>query len=166
MNFLLRAVRHLFMTNWHVYRALPRTAMNAIEVAVQEAERGHTGQIRVVVEGALPAEPLWRNLPARERAIDVFSTLRVWDTENNNGVLLYLLLADHDVEIVADRGIAKHVTQQEWEAICKKMEAAFRADDFEQGLISGIQSIAGKLATHFPGEQAGANELPDRPVVL
>lgn len=162
----MRLVRHLCMTHWQVKRAFPPHALANIEARVRQAEQNHRGQIRVVVEGALPAEPLWKNVPARERAIDVFSLLRVWDTEQNNGVLLYLLLADHDVEIVADRGIAARVAQEEWEAICREMETAFRAGNFEAGIIAGIDAIAAKLSTHFPRIGEGANELPDKPLLL
>ncbi|HVK54945.1 MAG TPA: TPM domain-containing protein [Burkholderiales bacterium] len=166
MNKLTRTIRHLCMTPWRVSRTFPDDAMNAIEAVVEQSERAHTGQIRVVVEAALPVELLWRSLPARERAIDVFSSLRIWDTEHNNGVLLYLLLADHDVEIVADRGIARRVPQEEWETICRQMEAAFRAGDFKNGVLAGIQAVADKLSTHFPRLEGGANELPNRPLVL
>jgi len=96
----------------------------------------------------------------------LFSSLRVWDTDCNNGVLLYLLLADHSVEIIADRGIAQRVPQQEWDTVCQRMGVAFRMGQFEQGIISGVQAIAAELVMHFPGEGSGANELPDRPTVL
>ena len=119
-----------------------------------------------MVEGALDVEPLFRGQPARERAIDVFSQLRIWDTEHNNGVLIYLLLADRDVEIVADRGIDAKVGPQEWERICRKMEAAFRQADYEGGVVSGIQEVTRHLAEHFPAIGDDRNELPDKPVVL
>ncbi|MES2354261.1 MAG: TPM domain-containing protein [Pseudomonadota bacterium] len=166
MNRMVRVIRHLCMTTWQVRRAIPSKSLDAIEVAVQKAELGHSGQIRVVIEGALPAEPLWRNLSSRERATDVFSLMRVWDTDCNNGVLLYLLLADHSVEIIADRGIAQCVPQEEWRAVCQQMGAMFRNGQFEQGIIVGIQVIAAKLIEHFPGEGTGANELSDKPTIL
>jgi uncharacterized membrane protein len=133
---------------------------------VRQAEQGHAGQIRIVVEAALPAHALWRGHSARARAIDVFSMLRIWDTENNNGVLVYLLYADHDVEIVADRGISARVPGEEWESICRDMERAFREGRFEAGLVSGIGAVASHLKTHFPTGQQGRNELPDRPLML
>ncbi len=166
MDRLRRLVRHLCMTPWRVKRAFPTQVLYIIEAKVKQAEQSHCGQIRVVIEGALPAELLWRNLSARARAIDVFSLLRVWDTEHNNGVLLYLLLADHDVEIVADRGIAARVAQQDWEAICREMESAFRLGEFEAGITAGIQAVAAKLAVHFPRRETGGNELPDEPIML
>jgi len=140
--------------------------MKAIEAAVAKCEHAHSGQICVAIEAALPTDVLLRGLSARDRAIEVFSTLRVWDTEHNNGVLLYLLIADRDVEIVADRGIAQRVQQSEWEAICRQMESAFSAGHFEDGIIAGIYSVADKLSDHFPGEGERNNELPDAPVML
>ena len=138
----------------------------AIEKAIKASEGMHRGEIRFVVEGALDTVPLLRGQAARERAIDVFSRLRIWDTERNNGVLIYLLLADRDVEIVADRGIDAKVGTEEWERICRKMEAAFRQADFEGGVVGGIQEVTRHLAEHFPPIGDDRNELPDKPVVL
>ena len=119
-----------------------------------------------MVEGALDGEPLFKGQSARERAIEVFSQLRIWDTEHNNGVLLYLLLADRDVEIVVDRGIDARVGLDGWDTICKAMESEFRQGRFERGVIAGIQAVTRHLATHFPRDGADINELPDAPVVL
>jgi uncharacterized membrane protein len=161
-----RIVRHLMVTRWTVNRAFPRDALVAIEKAIKGSEIGHRGEIRFVVEGALHIEPLLRGQTARERAIDVFSQLRIWDTEHNNGVLIYLLLADRDVEIVADRGIHAKVGPEEWERICRKMEAAFRQADFEGGGIDGIREVTRHLAVQFPPAGDDRNELADKPVVL
>jgi uncharacterized membrane protein len=166
MSGFIRLLRHLTMTHWQVRQAFPESSLSAIEAAVTRAEKNHAGQIRVVVEGALAASPLWRGLPARQRALDVFSFLRVWDTEHNNGVLIYLLLADRDVEIVADRGIAKRVSQETWEDICRQMEMAFGTGRFEEGVIAGVDAVARTLATHFPPQSGGANELTDRPLLM
>jgi uncharacterized membrane protein len=122
--------------------------------------------VRFVVEGALDGAPLLRNQPARERALDIFSQLRIWDTVHNNGVLIYLLLADHDFEIVADRGIDARVGNAGWEKICVEMETQFRAGNFEGGVIKGIEAVSRELATHFPPQGPGRNELPDAPVVM
>ena len=138
----------------------------AIEKAIKASEGMHRGEIRFVVEGALDTVPLLRGQAARGRAIDVFSQLRIWDTERNNGVLIYLLLADRDVEIVADRGIDAKVGTEEWERICRKMEAAFRQADFEGGVVGGIQEVTRHLAEHFPPIGDDRNELPDKPVVM
>ena len=165
MNFS-RTLKHLFTTHWALRRAFPTPALAAIERAVREAEQGHNGQIRVVIEAALPAEALWHDQPARNRAIEVFAASRVWDTEHNNGVLIYLLFADHDVEIVADRGIATRVADEEWESLCRDMERAFKDGRFETGLVSGIGAVADHLAVHFPASEQGSNELPDKPLML
>jgi uncharacterized membrane protein len=161
-----RILRHLMQPAWTVRRAFPAHSLEAIRGAIAQSEAGHTGEIRFAVEHALDLRDLLRNLSARERAIDVFSQLRVWDTEHNNGVLIYLLLADRDVEIVADRGIHARVGSQGWEAICRGMEAAFGAGRFEAGVLDGIQAIGEHLRRHFPSAGGGENELPDRPVVL
>jgi uncharacterized membrane protein len=161
-----RIARHLMATRWSVSRAFPGTTLAAIDGAIKASEATHCGEIRFSVEGALHVEPLLRGQSARERAIDVFSQLRIWDTEQNNGVLIYLLLADRDVEIVADRGIDAKVGAQEWERICRKMEAAFRQADFEGGVLGGIQEVTRHLAEHFPPTGGDRNELPDKPLVL
>jgi uncharacterized membrane protein len=161
-----RIARHLFYAPWRVGRAFPAQSLDAIERAIRASETTHGGEIRFAVEGALDGAPLFKGQSARERAIDAFSLLRIWDTERNNGVLIYLLLADHDVEIVADRGISAHVGSQEWEAICRMMEVAFRASQYEKGVIAGIEAVTGHLARHFPAGRPDRNELPDRAVVL
>lgn len=163
---LKRIIKHLWMARWTVRRAFPDHAMQAIEAAIRQAEAGHQGQIRFAVEASLDLGPLLKGQSARERAIDVFSLLRVWDTAQNNGILIYLLFADHDVEIVADRGIDRHVGKQGWEAICQDMESAFRQKQFEAGVIGGIRAVSEHLARHYPGQGAQVNELPDQPVRL
>ncbi len=163
---LKRIGKHLIAGRAPVRKAFPPGAMATIERAIKASEASHAGEIRFVVEGALDGAPLFRNQSARERAIDVFAQLRVWDTEHNNGVLIYLLLADRDVEIVVDRGIDRHVGKAGWEAICQMMEAHFRAGRFEQGVIAGIEAVTKHLAKHFPEDGAAVNELPDAPVVL
>jgi len=161
-----RIVRHLLATRWMVNRAFPTDTLVAIDNAIKASEAAHRGEIRFAVEGALHIEPLMRGQTSRERAIDVFSQLRIWDTEHNNGVLIYLLLADRGVEIVADRGIHEKVGEQEWEGICRTMEAAFRQADYEGGVVRGIQEVTRHLAKHFPPVGDDRNELPDKPVVL
>jgi hypothetical protein len=161
-----RIARHLMAAKWMVNRAFPGDTLIAIDKAIKASEATHRGEIRFVVEGALHIEPLLLGQTARERAIDVFSQLRIWDTERNNGVLIYLLLADRDVEVVADRGIDAKVAPQEWERICRNMESAFRQADFEGGVVGGIQEVTRHLAEHFPSIGDDRNELPDKPVVL
>ncbi len=159
-------MRHFFTGRANVRRVFPPRALASIEQAIREAEAKHNGQIRFAVEASLELRPLLARQSARQRAIEVFSNLRVWDTEDNNGVLIYLLLADRDVEIVADRGIHTKLGQETWEAICREMEAAFRAGNFEAGVLGGIHAVGEHLSRHFPARSGKPNELPDTPVML
>ena len=137
-----RIARHLVEHHWQVRRIFTPAVRDRIAQAIHAGEATHAGQVRFVVEGALDGAPLFRNQPARQRALDVFSHLRIWDTAHNNGVLIYLLLADRDVEIVADRGVDARVGQAGWDAICRDMESAFRAGRFEDGVINGIAAVS------------------------
>ena len=161
-----RLGRHRVTDHWSARRAFPSSALKRIEDAIGEGERAHTGQVRFVLEGALPMGQLVRGETPRERAVDVFSRLRIWDTEENCGVLIYVLLADRAVEIVADRGIHRRVGDQAWQAICRAMEAHFRERHFVDGAIGGIEAVNALLEQHFPRGKPGANELPNQPVVL
>ena len=161
-----RILRHLVTTHGQVNRAFPRPTLIAIEQAITASETAHGGEIRFALEGALDGTPLFEGQSVRERAIDVFSQLRIWDTEYNNGLLIYLLLADRAVEIVADRGIHSKVGSREWENICRQMETAFKQANYEGGVVSGIQAVTQHLMEHFPASGTGRNELPDQPVVL
>jgi uncharacterized membrane protein len=161
-----RIGRHLLRHRWQLRRSFPPAVLARIEQAIKTGEASHAGQVRFVVEGALDGAPLFRNQPARERALDLFSHLRIWDTAHNNGVLIYLLLADRDVEIVADRGIDARVGHERWEQICRAMEGAFRRGAFERGVIDGIDAVSRELAAHFPAQAGDRNELPDQPVVI
>jgi uncharacterized membrane protein len=161
-----RIGKHLIEHHWRVRRLFPQRVLDAIEQAIKAGEATHAGQVRFVVEGALDGRPLLRGQTARERALDVFSHLRIWDTAHNNGVLIYLLLADRQVEIVADRGIDAKVGSAGWEKICRAMQAEFKAGHFERGVIEGIEAVSQQLAKHFPAHGAGRNELPDAPVVI
>lgn len=163
---LMRIMRHLSTGRAAVRRAFPPRTLEAIERAIRETEARHSGQIRFAVEAALDLTPLLADKPARERAVEAFSQLRVWDTEHNNGVLIYLLFADHDVEIVADRGIHARLGPQVWETICREMEAAFRSGKFEEGVLAGIRRVGQHLAKHYPHTGEKLNELPDRPVLI
>jgi uncharacterized membrane protein len=161
-----RLFRHLMSPHWLVRRTFPPVVLSKIERAIADCESRHAGQIRFAVEHALDTAALLRGLSARERALQVFSTLKVWDTQHNNGVLIYLLLADRDVEIIADRGIHERAGVNEWEAICREMEAAFREGRFEQAVLGGIERVSGLMEIHFARGRRGPNELPNRPVVL
>ena len=165
MNFK-RVMRHLSAGRASVRRVFPLHTMDAIEHAIRATEAQHDGQIRLAVEASLELAPLLAGQTAQQRSIEVFSNLRVWDTEHNNGVLIYLLLADRDVEIVADRGIHVRLGNEVWEVICRDMEAAFRAGSFEAGVLAGINAVGEHLSRHFPARSGKPNEMPDRPVVL
>ncbi len=161
-----RIGKHLIEHRWRARRVFPPQALAAIEQAIKAGEATHSGQVRFVVEGALDGRPLFSGQSARERALDVFSHLRIWDTAHNNGVLIYLLLADRDVEIIADRGIDAKVGAAGWQRICAAMESDFRGGNFAGGVIAGVQAVSQQLAKYFPRQNAGPNELPDRPVVM
>ncbi len=161
-----RIMKHLLATDGQVGRAFPSGALNKIEAAIKASESAHAGEIRFAVEGGLDGAPLFKGQSARDRAIELFSQLRVWDTEHNTGVLIYLLLADRAVEIVADRGIHAKVDAQEWSQVCRQMEAAFRQSNFEAGVVSGVQAVTQHQVKHFTAGSRNANELPDKPVVL
>ena len=160
-----RIARHLLVLPGALKRAFPRAAMAAIEQAIAASEREHGGEVRFAAEAALDVPALLAGESARERAIDVFSQLRVWDTAQNNGVLIYLLLADRDIEIVADRGL-NAVKPAEWESICRAMEAALRRGEFEHGIVGGIEALSRLLARHFPPHARDRNEIPDKPVIV
>ena len=162
-----RFFRHLATDHGSVRRAFPKAALAQIEAAIAQGETRHRGQVRFAVEPALPLSRVLRRVTPRERALEAFGLLRVWDTDENCGVLVYLLLADRDVEIVADRGIHRVVGTAAWEAVCRKMEAAFRDGRFVEGVVGGITEINALLAHHYPRDgRDGQNELPNRPVVL
>jgi uncharacterized membrane protein len=161
-----RIGKHLLEHNWRVRRIFTPAVLAAIEQAIKAGEATHSGQVRFVVEGALDGAPLFKNQSARARALDIFSHLRIWDTAHNNGVLIYLLLADRQVEIIADRGIDTKVGAAGWEKISADMQTEFRAGHFERGVIQGIEAVSRQLVAHFPKHGAGKNELPDAPVVM
>jgi len=166
MKKLIRIFKHLISAHWQISRRLPMHSMNAIEVAIRDSEKLHMGELRFVVEAGLDWPELFAGLSSHDRALEVFSNLRIWDTEHNSGVLIYLLLADRRVEIVADRGIYSRVGQSAWVNICQDMESNFRSGEFEQGVLLGISAITQLLQQYFPAQAHNANDLPDRPIVL
>lgn len=161
-----RIVKHLFAPPWIIARAFPRRTLTVIEDAIRASEKTHDGELRFAVEAGLHPLPLARGQTPRQRAIEVFSALRVWDTAYNSGVLIYVQIVDHRIEIVADRGISARVEQQQWDAICRRMEEAFRQRRFEQGVLAAIGEITALLAWHFPPRGDNPDELSDQPVVL
>lgn len=163
---IARTLRHLCSGPWLVRLRFPASTLRAIENATTESERSHSGEVRFAVEAALPLGHLLRGVNARTRAIELFSQWRIWDTEHNNGVLIYLLLAERDVEIVADRGVHARVGTDAWETICREMEQELRNGRFEAGVLLGIARITTILRQHFPaGNSENKNELPDAPII-
>lgn len=163
MNFA-RLTRHIFMPRRSLRRAFDEAALTAIEQAITDTEKTHGGEIRIALEASLDPAELFSDLSPRQRALQAFAQLGVWDTELNNGVLIYVLWADRDVEIVADRGFNGRVTAQEWSEVCHRMEQLFSQGAAAPAVIAGIQATGALISRHFPATDR--NELPDRPVVL
>ena len=169
-SMLLRLLKHLTATTARTRLLFSPGVLTQIESAVAQAEAQHTGEIRFAIETALPLPAIWQGVTPRARALQAFSHLRVWDTHGNNGVLIYVLRADRAVEIVADRGISARVSEGEWQALCREIEALFRENRYAQGSVAAVDGVAKLLRTHFPsggpsgGE--GSNELPNQPVLL
>src|SRR6185436_975415 len=157
-----RLIRHLLTPHWLVRRKFPPPLMAQIERRIGEVERTHPGELRFVVEHALELGDLFSGLTARDRALEVFGLLRVWDTEHNNGVLIYVLHAEHAVEIVTDRGLARCVPQADWDALCRRVESEFRAGRHAAGALAAVEGAAQLLAQHFPSVGTRRNELPDQ----
>jgi uncharacterized membrane protein len=171
---LTTTLRHLWLDAADARRAVPPDALDRLAQRVAASERGHSGQIRICVEASLPLSYLRRLGPAatmaqltRQRALMLFSKLRVWDTAHNNGVLLYLMLAERSIEIVADRGLAAQVPPEQWQAMVGRMRDNFQAKRFEDGLTQALQEVSALLMQHFPATagHANTNELPDEPVI-
>lgn len=164
MNRWLRILKHRWTDETDAARALGPEALQRLEQRVAASERRHSGEIRLCVEAGLPLSYLWRGATARQRAVTMFGKLRVWDTEANNGVLIYLLLAEHAIEVVADRGLARAVPPETWQQLVAGMREAFRAGRFEAGLTEAVDRVDALLVAHFPlaEGQANPNELPDR----
>ena len=167
MNRLTRILKHRLIDERDARRALPSEALARIEARVAASERRHSGEIRVVIEAGLPLSYLWRRLRPRDRALTLFGKLRVWDTEANNGVLIYLLLAEHSIEIVADRGLNQHVDAAQWSQIVDGMRQAIRDARVEAALNSAIDAVDALLLRHFPAaaDAPNRNELPDHPML-
>lgn len=163
----MRWLRHLSANSWTLKRRFTDATLDDIESAVGTSEARHRGEIRFAIESALDVQALWRGLPPRERAIEAFAELRVWDTREQNGVLIYMLLADHDVEIVADRGFDGRVRPDEWEAVCQAIEAAFRAGRWRDGALLAVDGVTALAVREFPRtEAADVDEQPNRPRIL
>ena len=163
---LARFWRHIVMNPIKAARCFPPATLDAIEREIAALEKAHRGEVAFVVEAELTSAQLWRELSSRDRAREVFALRGVWNTEENTGILVYLLLADRRVEIVADRGIDAHVSADEWQAVCRMMEGHFGAGRYEEGALAGVRAVSELLARHFPAGGAKRNEIADRPVLI
>ena len=158
--------RHVAMTPATARRAFPDTTMEAIARAIAEGERRHRGEVCFVVEAELTTAQLWRGLSPRDRAREVFAAQGVWNTEENNGVLVYVLLADHDVEIIADRGIDAKVGATAWQGVVDAIDRHFRAGQYEAGALAGVNGVNELLVRHYPDKGEERNQIPDRPIMM
>jgi len=156
----------MFASRMATRRRFPQGALDAIAEAIAAAERRTSGELRFVVETALDLPEVWAGVGARERAMQTFSDLHMWNTELRNGVLIYVLLADRDVELVADRGAAAVIPAPQWEGVCRTMEGHFRAGRFAEGAVAGVASVGDLLARHFPPRSGNRDELPNQPALL
>lgn len=163
---LSQLLRHARTYTWQTRRRFPASVLAAIEREIAAVEKLHGGEICVLIETAFDAPLLWREVTPRQRALEHFSQRRLWDTELNNAVLIYVLMAEHDVEIVADRGFNGRVSAEEWETVCRQMESGFRAGQFEAGVVAGVRAASVLIARHFPATPRDRNELPDAPAML
>lgn len=165
-NTMKRILTHLIYPAWRVRQAFSAEALKVIEAEIAASETLHTGELRFVVEACLPLPQLLRGTTARQRALEAFAELHVWDTEDNSGVLIYVLLADRQVEILADRGIDRKVGESVWQVICNDMETAFHDGRFREGAIAGVRAISCVLATHFPAHGLNPDELPNAAIII
>jgi uncharacterized membrane protein len=159
-------LRNLFTPGWVMRRHFTPAVLAEVESAIVQVELRHAGEICFAVENALDLADLRAGVTPRARALEVFGLMRVWDTEANNGVLVYVLYAEHAVEIVADRGIARRVPQADWDAVCRAVEHDFHTGDFRGGSLKAVRGIAALLERHFPHASGDSNELPDQPRLL
>lgn len=166
VNPAVRLARHLSLRRGSVRRFFDDAALDRIAEHIRAGELRHSAELRFVIEPSLSAAEIRAGLPTRERALQVFSDLRIWDTERNNGVMLYLLLADHAVEIVADRAAARAIGDENWQQVCAALVDRYRAGDWMSGTLEALDRIHALLAGPFPPKADDVNELPDRPVIL
>jgi uncharacterized membrane protein len=167
MERLQRLATNLLGGWFQLRRCFPSDLLDAMARAISEGERRHLGELRFAVESRLSPGAVWAGLSARQRAHQVFAQLGVWDTEHNTGVLIYVLLAERRIEIVADRGLAARVSPDAWAQICARMQQDFSAGRWREGSLAGIAAVHALVETHFPGDGLGnPDELPDRPVLL
>jgi uncharacterized membrane protein len=161
-----RTLRHLLSTRTEAARVFPPATLEAIAEAITAGEQTHRGEVRLVVEKSLPLSAVWDEISNRQRALALFADYGIWDTEDNCGVLIYVNLADHKIDIVADRGINRRIDPLTWQAICNTMTTGFAQGRFHDATLDAIQQVNALLRQHFPSNGARPNELPDKPVML
>lgn len=166
MKLFSRLCKHLFTTQAAGRRAFPPTTLKAIEAAIAEGENLHHAEVRLIVEHSLSSCAIWRRTTSRQRAIELFSQYRIWDTEENCGVLIYVNLADRKVEIIADRAVSKRVTNEEWLAVCRTMTQGFAKGEFHDSSSAAMMQLNALLQSHFPASGDHPNQLPNQPIVL
>lgn len=166
MKTLSRMFRHLSTTTAAGRRAFPPVTLKAIQEAIAKGETLHRAEVRLVIEPALTLQAVLTGTSARERAVELFSDYRIWDTEENCGVLIYINLADHKVEIIADRGINRLISAQDWQAICRTMTDGFARGIFHDSVIAALDQLNALLQSHFPEDGSGTNQLPNHPIML
>ncbi len=163
---LSRAWRHVTSSDADATRAFPEPTLGAISEAITAGEQTHRGEVRLIVEKGLPLDEAWDGVTNRQRALALFADYGVWDTEDNCGVLIYVNLAEHKVDIVADRGIDRKIDSATWQAVCHTMTDGFKAGQFHDATLAAIKQVNELLRTHFPANGSRANELPDKPLML
>lgn len=166
MSTFSRLIKHLFTTNRAGKRAFPEKTLQAIEAAIVQGERSHRAEVRVIVEPSLNPQAVLAGMTPRERARELFAQYGVWDTEENCGVLVYINLADHQVEIVADRGVGRVVAAQDWQAVCRTMTQGFARGDYTESTLAALSQLNALLQEHYPDDGSARNQLSNRPVML
>jgi uncharacterized membrane protein len=161
-----RVLRHWRASRADAQRAFPDSTLTAAQQAITAGEQTHRGEVRFIVEKSLPTDEVWDGITNRQRALALFADYGVWDTEDNCGVLIYVNLAEHKVDIVADRGIDRKIDRATWQAVCATMTEGFRRGDFQGATLAAIEQVNALLREHFPANGARQNELPDSPIML
>ncbi len=162
---LKRLFKHAFYWPGTARRLFPKTLRQQIETTIGASEACHRGEIRIVIQHALDLRDVVKNVTPRQQAERLFGELRIWDTQDNSGILIYILLADHAIEIVADRGITQRIAQAEWDQICAQMLQAFRQQHYAEGVLAALNGCTALLTTHYPASPGNPNELPDAPIL-
>ena len=166
MKIFPRLFKHLFTIKAAAKRAFPPETLKAVEAAIAEGEKTHRAEVRLIVEHCLPMGAVLARLRPRQRAIELFGRYRIWDTEENCGVLVYVNMADRVVEIVPDRAVMRLITRDEWRAVCDTMTSGFAQGNFRDSTIAALNQLNALLQTHYPAGKPHANQLPNQPVVL